>query len=123
TSGTYDDICFENDPMGDGIDDGVCQGNDLDDVDCDTGCAIIKCNTTNDFCSGDKMYYDFEKLFEDYKIDLIYNKKETYKENLSYVLCPQGAIGKAIETDYTTFNPSFSLYNKSMLLYKFHSNP
>jgi prepilin-type N-terminal cleavage/methylation domain-containing protein len=130
TSWNYDSNCFETDPLNDWNTDNICNGKTWDfnlDNDCDNWCVIIDCSNIN--CNWNNIYYDFSKLFTD-NINYDYTiKTDTFIDKMSYRICPEKdsldnvIVGKWIETEHWTFNPSFTLYYNWRPVYQYNSNP
>jgi type II secretory pathway pseudopilin PulG len=130
TSWTYDNNCFSVDPLLNGNSDNTCLWKESDlinDIDCDNNCVVIDCEVTN--CSWNNIYYDFDKLFNE-QVNYNYTlKTDSFKEKLSYRICPekdinnQVVIWKGDESENGTFNPSFTLYYSWRPVYKYNSNP
>lgn len=99
--------------------------NDINNPNCTKWCIIINCVNNN--CTGNKNYYDFEKLITQ-ETDRTLDFKKIYK-NLSYKICSLNqpnsdvTIWKWDLTEFNTFNPSFSLYHEWNLVYSYNSNP
>lgn len=127
---TYDVNCFKIDSNWDWNWDWICdwkEGDLISDPDCDNWCVIIDCSVTE--CTWNNEYYDFIELFNN---NITYNytlKTDSYMEKIWYRICPEKdsssiqLIWKWMETEFWTFNPSFTLFYNWRTIYNYNSNP
>jgi len=130
SSGWYDSNCFKTDPNLNGTTDSICEWKDGDlslDNDCDQWCVVVDCSVND--CNWNNEYYDFTELFNK---NINYNytlHTDTFYNKLWYVICPEKdpldnlVIWKGMETEFWTFNPSFTLYYNWRPVYNYNSNP
>lgn len=130
SSWLHDSNCFKVDSNSDWITDNLCSWIEWDlelDNDCDNWCVIIDCSVTT--CTWNNEYYDLEYLFNE---NITYNytiKTDSFMNKMWYRICPLNdslssqIIWKWVETEFWTFNPSFTLYYNGRPVYEYNSNP
>jgi len=129
-TGWHDEECFIEDPLWDWWEDWICWWitDDLSlDADCDNGCVVVDCTQID--CRGNEVYYDFEKTFWEilsYEYRLL---TDSFLDKISYRICPQlngtgsSVVWKWMETEFETFNPSFSINYEWFPVFEYNSNP
>lgn len=103
-----------------------CKWNfsDIWKIECDRGCIMINCS--NNFCSWNNSYLDFDKILQE---NNYWDTTINYWKSFSYKICPfkqqnwNTTIWKWSFSQIQTSNPSFSFFYNWNLIYEYNSNP